>query len=226
MSCLIVVAHPDDEILGAGATICKLVRNGEDVHVCILSSKAEARQFKPSDDDLQDDCALAISMLGVKSVIKGEFPNIKLNTVPHLELVQFIEKCVIDTGADILYTHHPSDLNNDHVQTSLACQAAARLFQRNKEIKPLKALLYMEVLSSTEWALNDSANYFRPNVFVQVGEDAVDLKIKALAQYRGVMRDYPHPRSKEVIKALSVYRGSQSGCNYAEAFELAFWREQ
>lgn len=226
MSILIVVAHPDDEVLGAGATISKLVSSGEDVHVCILSSKAEARKFKPNDRNLQNDCDSAMKFLGIKSVMKGEFPNIKLNIVPHLELVQFIEKCIINTEADILYTHHPSDLNNDHVQTSLACQAASKLFQRNKEIKPLKALLYMEILSSTEWALNNAIGCFRPNLFVQVGEDAIDMKIKALSQYRGVMRDYPHPRSKEAIKALSVYRGSQSGCDYAEAFEVAFWREQ
>lgn len=224
MSYLVVVAHPDDEILGAGATIYKLTQENEDVNVCILSSKAEARNFKPDDKDLQEDCDAALKMLGVNRIFRGEFPNIKLNTVPHLDLVQFIESCIKETNADVIFTHHPNDLNNDHVHTSLACQAAARLFQRNPQINGLKALLFMEVLSATDWALNSSAGSFKPNVFVEVGEHAVDMKINALSQYKGVMRDYPHPRSNETVKALSVYRGSQAGCMYAESFELAFGR--
>ena len=47
-SILIVVAHPDDEILGAGATIHKLSSLGIQVNCLILSSKAEARSTKDS----------------------------------------------------------------------------------------------------------------------------------------------------------------------------------
>ena len=36
MNYLIVVAHPDDEVLGAGATICKLVESGHTVEVCAI----------------------------------------------------------------------------------------------------------------------------------------------------------------------------------------------
>ena len=50
------------------------------------------------------------------------------------------------------------------------------------------------------------------------------MKLEALASYKGVMRDYPHPRSKDAISALATYRGCQAGCNYAEAFECVFGR--
>lgn len=223
MSYLVVVAHPDDEILGAGATIKKLTEKGEKVFVCIMSSKAAARNFKPSDNELQSNCDSVLNMAGVERVIKGDFPNIKMNTVPHLELVQFIEKCIKETEADVIITHHPSDLNDDHIQTSLACRAAVRLFQRNPQTVPVKAFLYMEVPSATDWSL-DPSDMFRPNVFVETGERLIDEKIKMLSIYKDVMRDYPHPRSKETIKGLAAYRGSQSGCLYAEAFELAFGR--
>lgn len=221
---LVVVAHPDDEILGAGATISKLTQEKHEVNVCILSSKAEARQNKPDDNHLQQDCDEALEVLGVNQVFKGDFPNIKLNTVAHLDMVQFVEKCILQTNADVIITHHPSDLNNDHLHTSLACQAASRLFQRNSSVKPLTALLFMEVLSSTEWVLNNSSQDFRPNIFIEVGKNGVDKKITALSKYNGVMREYPHPRSKEALEALATYRGCQAGCRYAEAFELAFGR--
>lgn len=224
MSCLVVVAHPDDEVLGAGATIYRLTERGEEVNVCVMCAQAAARAFRPEDGELHGDMMRCMEKLGVNRVILGNFPNIKMNTVSHLELVQFVEKAMVETGATTVITHHPSDLNNDHVQTSLACQAAVRLFQRRDNVAPLKELLFMEVPSSTEWALNTSAADFRPNTYVEVGKDAVERKLEALACYRGVMRPYPHPRSEEAITGLAAYRGSIAGCCYAEAFECAIRR--
>ncbi|MBB2183430.1 PIG-L family deacetylase [Lachnospiraceae bacterium MD1] len=221
---LIVVAHPDDEILGAGATMYKLAKEGHSVNVCILSGEVNARNNRPSIKELNIDVHSSLNLLGVEKVIKGNFPNIEFNTVPHLQLVQFIEKAMMDTKPEVIFTHHPADLNNDHIHTSIACQAAVRIFQRKPDIHPIVELLFMEVLSATDWALNKALNQFNPNTFVEVGEQAIDKKIEALAQYRGVMRDYPHPRSNEALRGLAIYRGGQAGMIYAEAFESVFRR--
>lgn len=223
MNYLIVVAHPDDEVLGAGATINKLIKEGNNVAVVTMANHAAARAN--ISDTLAIDQAKAMKILGVEKVYAADFPNIKMNTVPHLELVQFVEKCIIDFNADAIITHHPSDTNNDHVQTSYAVQAACRLFQRRENFPALKKLLYMEVLSSTEWSLDSSANRFTPNYFVEIEKNGVNVKLEALSAYKGVMRPYPHPRSTEAIEGLAAYRGAQSGCNYAEAFECVFRRK-
>lgn len=225
MSYLVVVAHPDDEVLGVGATMAKLADRGEEVNVCILSANVEARNHRPETKELHSDMEISMSTLGVKKIYKGDFPNIQLNVVPHLKLVQFIEQAMIDCNADVLITHHPADLNNDHLQTSIACQAASKLFQRRNDIAPLKELMFMEVPSATEWAQNTGYRQFTPNLFIEVGEEYIDKKVRALEMYRGVMRDFPHPRSSEVIKGLGAYRGGQSGTKYAEAFEVVFRRE-
>lgn len=222
MNYLVVVAHPDDEVLGAGATIHKLISEGHNVAVAIMVSQAAARKGLSS--TLSDDEAKALSIIGVKKTYHASFPNIKMNTVSHLELVQFVESCIEDWNAEVIITHHPSDTNNDHIQTSYAVQAACRLFQRRDNLPALKEVLYMEVLSSTEWSLDTSANRFTPNYFVEVGKEGVELKLKALSEYKGVMRPYPHPRSNEALEGLAAYRGVQAGCNYAEAFECAFRR--
>ena len=83
----------------------------------------------------------------------------------------------------------------------------------------------MEVPPSTEWSFDSSKNRFTPNYFVEIGKDGVELKLKAISAYKGVMRPYPHPRSNEAIEGLAAYRGVQAGCNYAEAFELVFLRK-
>lgn len=222
MNYLIVTAHPDDEVLGVGATIHKLVQEGNAVAVCTMASSAAAR--RNISDTLATDQDEAMEMIGVSKHYAADFPNIQMNTVPHLELVKFIEKCIEDFKAEAIITHHPSDTNNDHVMTSYAAQAASRLFQRKPGIPALKLFMYMESLSSTEWSLDSSSSRFTPNYFVEVGQHGVDTKIKALAAYKGVMRDYPHPRSKEAITGLAAYRGAQSGCCYAEAFECVFER--
>lgn len=224
MNYLVVVAHPDDEVLGAGATIHKLTKEGNKVDVCVMSAQAQARAFRPEDNELNDDLNRSTKSLGIGKIYEGDFPNIQMNNVPHLNLVQFIEKAIVESQAEVVITHHPSDTNNDHLHTSLACQAAIRLFQRRSDVKPLKELWFMEVLSSTEWAVNSSLKKFEPNLFIEVGELGVNKKTIALAQYRGVMRPYPHPRSEEAIKGLAAYRGAQSGCDYAESFECVFRR--
>lgn len=221
-SVLVVVAHPDDEVLGCGATIAALAADNISVYSCILSGQAGARQNRPEDAELLKDIETAHQVLGIDRPILGEFPNILFNTVPHLELVQFIEAALVETKADIIFTHHPGDLNNDHVHTSLACQAAARLFQRRSDVTPLRALYFMEILSSTDWSFASGANRFSADTFFEVGDVWLERKIEALQSYRGVVRDFPHPRSLEILRGLAAYRGGQAGMRYAEAFQTAF----
>lgn len=223
MHYLIVAAHPDDEVLGAGGTIRRLVDEGNTVDLAVMCMGVAVR-YNIS-DSLSEDMAEAQRILGVSRVYPADFPNIQMNTVPHLRLVQFVEKALADSGAEVVITHHPADTNDDHVQTSHAAAAAVRLFQRRPGIAPLRQLLYMEIPSSTEWALDSSANRFTPNYFVEIHERGVEAKLAALAAYKGVSRPYPHPRSPEAVTALALWRGAQAGCDRAEAFEEVFRRE-
>ena len=79
----------------------------------------------------------------------------------------------------------------------------------------------MEILSSTDWAFPFQGPSFEPNLFVSI-EDSLDRKIAALDSYRHVMRQFPHPRSHEVLTGLAAYRGGQSGLRYAESFQTVF----
>lgn len=218
---LIVVAHPDDEVLGFGATGAKLTREGEIVQPVILCGNVDARTSRPSDAELYADMCSANKLLGFAEPVLGHFPNIRMNNVDHIEIVQFIEKQILEFQPARIFTHHPGDLNDDHVQIAKACMAAARYFQRRTDIRALESLSFMEILSATDWAFPSAADPFLPNTFVEV-ESTMDLKVAALGRYRNVMRDFPHPRSAQILWGHAAYRGGQCGAKYAEAFQTVF----
>lgn len=219
---LVIVSHPDDEILGFGGSGAKLVAAGETVQAVMLCGDVDARHRRPTDEELLADMKEANRRLGFAEPVLGGFPNIRMNTVGHLDLVQFIEAQIVEYQPHRIFTHHPSDLNDDHKQTCRAALAAARLFQRRADVRPLEELLLMEVPSATEWSFRGAGDgCFEPDCFVEIGA-FLDRKIDALGCYRNVMRDFPHPRSPEALRALAAVRGAQSGLGHAEAFQTAF----
>lgn len=222
MKYLIVSAHPDDEALGAGGMIYNLTKREDEVSVCFICGNAEARKTSSNKSLIEQQAIESLKVLGVENITFGKFPNIKLNTVPHIDIVKFIENAIVKNKPDIVITHFPKDLNNDHKITSECCDEAIRYFQRNDNVKAIKKYMYMEVLSSTDWIINEA---FIPNYFFEIGEEGVEKKIEALSFYDNAIRNFPHPRSKENIKALATTRGCQSKQNYSEAFIIAFERE-
>ena len=117
MKYLLVVAHPDDEVLGAGASMWRWSHEGDMVDVAIMCTEAKARAFRPEDKELNNDLNASSDFLGIHKKYEATFPNIEMNTVPHLKLVQFIESAIVESEPDIIITHHPADTNNDHLQT-------------------------------------------------------------------------------------------------------------
>ncbi|MFC1928512.1 PIG-L deacetylase family protein [Chloroflexota bacterium] len=223
MNVLVICAHPDDDVLGSGGTLAKHNINGDNVYSCILCEHVTARKKKPEHEDFLKQIREAANIIGIKDTMFFDFPNIKMNTIPTLDLVQSIEESIIRFKPAIIYTHHAGDLNDDHKIVFNATMAAIRLPERrNTEELPsnlIKEVLCYEVPSSTEWSAPLPGLVFTPNVFVDIKE-AFKLKIRAFQQYAEIIKEYPHPRSIENLGALAKYRGAQSGFELAEAFML------
>ena len=222
MNYLIVVAHPDDEALGAGATIVKLLENQHHVAVCVLSSKCRTR-YDLASDALLTDMRKSHSILGITDVYIGNYSCLGFHFAPHEEMVQLIEHAIVSSKADVVFTHHPADINPDHSVAAKACQEAARLYQRQLASKPnrLTNMLYMEIASSTDWAFPGGVPMFTPNTYVEINDNQLTKKIDSLAVYNDVLRLPPHPRAIQSLEAGATMRGSQCGYLYAEAFQSA-----
>jgi N-acetylglucosamine malate deacetylase 1 len=209
---LIFVAHPDDEVLGCGATIAKHIDNSDMVQIVFLSDGFSSR----NDDENRDSNAQKASkVLACQNPIFLNYPDNQLNTVPLLDIVKKIETIVSDFQPNIIYTHYFGDLNIDHQITHKAVITACRP-QPNFCVKEIYSF---EVLSATHWQSPSMSNAFNPNYFVDVS-DFIKQKIKALQCYDNEMRDYPHARSYEAVVSLSSFRGSSVGVHNAEAFVI------
>jgi LmbE family N-acetylglucosaminyl deacetylase len=207
---LIIVAHPDDEVLGCGATITKHTKNGDKVQVVFLTDGFGSR----SNGDNRDNSAEDVSkVLGCESPIFLNLPDNQLDTIPLLDIVKKIEKVIENFQPSVIYTHHFGDLNIDHQMAHRAVMTACR----PQPDFCVKEIYSFETLSATHWQSSSMGNTFIPNYFIDA-TDFMEQKMEALKHYDEEMREYPHARSYKAIKSLAIYRGLTVGVKYAEAF--------
>lgn len=221
---LFVVAHPDDEVLGAGGFIYDAVRAGDEVAVAVLNT-CDTTRYTDCLTKIRADLMKSHKILGIQRTYQFDYRDSNFHNADHREMVQDIEDVIRDFQPDNIFTQHPGDINTDHYWTAASCMEAFRIWQRGREeVHPINGLYLMEVQSSTDWALNPSIQKFEPDTFVEITEDALLAKIDALAAYENVIRPIPHPRSEAALTALPVLRGAQAGVKLAEAFKCVFRR--
>jgi LmbE family N-acetylglucosaminyl deacetylase len=216
---LIVAAHPDDETLGMGGSIHRLSQSGCAIRVVFMSDGISSRDTKrESLEERQKASLSALLELGVDDIHFSSNPDNKLDTLPSLELAKQIENHVFAFKPSLVFTHFPLDLNIDHKLVSEATQVACR----PKVSASVKALLFFEVPSSTNWYFG--VEQFSPNYYIDISQDW-NYKEKALAAYSVEMNEYPDARSIENLHNLSKFRGAFMGILAAEAFQIAYVKE-
>lgn len=220
---MVIAAHPDDEVLGCGATVQKLVSRGWKANLVIMSAGVSGRHLlnETTTDDVQRDQAAlsaqtrrAASVIGYQGIDTFDFPDNRMDTVGRMDLVHAIRPIIEREKPDLVLTHHPGDYNWDHTVTFDAVMMAARC--NPPEFSPSEIRTF-EVLSSTERAWQESSRIFAPNLYVDIARN-IDAKKLAMSYYEAEYRPYPHPRSIESIEYLARRRGNEVGLMYAEAF--------
>lgn len=203
MRVAVLVAHADDETLGAGGTIQRLAKRGHEISVVIFSDGIiRARGVEQNN---RHDAIAACQRLGIAPPVFLDFPDQKFDTVP---MCDFSGKVAdLDLQPDLIITHFDMDLNKDHRWTAEAAKIVGR--PRNKPI----AILACEIPNTAFW--NGTA--FPANFYVDITQE-IDCKLDAFAEYRNECREFPHPWSKEGLRTLAQYHGMQSGLPFAEAF--------
>ena len=221
---MLVVAHPDDELLGNGAIMNKLIENyNVKTHVVILgegiTSRSDNRDTEKWKKELEIHRAnihSAQAAIGYHSVSIYDYADNRFDTVALLDIVKTIEKEKQNFNPDVIFTHHGGDVNIDHQRTFEAVITACRPMNNEN----VKTIITFETPSGTEWRAPTDPRHFLPNLFFEVSEKNIDAKIKGMESYEFEKRAYPHPRSPEALKIQAQRWGVAIGCNYAEAFCL------
>ena len=212
---LVVVAHPDDELLGLGATMNKLITEQNcTVRVIILGEGITSRSDKRNPDEWSEELKIhrqnieiARKYIGYESVGIYDFPDNRFDTVAMLDIVKVIEKEKEDFQPEIIFTHHGGDVNIDHQRTFEAVITATRPM----EDEIVKTVITFETPSGTEWIASSDPRKFIPNLFIEVSAENLQAKIKGMESYEFEKRNYPHPRSSEALKVRAKYFGVING---------------
>lgn len=211
-SVLVIAAHPDDEVIGAGGTIAAHAAAGDAVYIAILTEGASV-QF-PGDVEkvaLKKRQAEEVAeLLGARELFTADFPDQRLDVTPQLEVNRFVEAIARKVNPNIIYTHHFAELNADHRVAYEAAAVAARPFS----LPSFERLLCYTVDTLTH------AGHPAPrfNYYADIAE-TLELKLRAMRVYETELRDYPHPRSLEALRYAAQSAGAAVGLRAAEAFE-------
>ena len=208
LNILVIAAHPDDEVLGMGATIRKLAKKDHKIHLCIVSEGATAQyDDKKMIEVRKKSCIKAGKLLGISTFHFLEFPDMRLDSIPDVEINIGLEKIMRKYNPKIVYTTPQNDLNKDHQKVFESTLVVTRPLSSN-----VKQVLCYELPGLVRTP-------FQPTVYENI-KNEISFKIKAFRMYESEITKFPHSRSVESIENLAIQRGIESGLQLAESFQL------
>jgi N-acetylglucosamine malate deacetylase 1 len=212
---IVIAAHPDDEIIGAGGTILKHIQAGDEVHWLIATNVFEHQGFtKQRVESRQVEIETVAKEVGFFVTHKLDYPTMTLTDESLLTLIPKISNIFNAVQPEIIYVLNRSDAHSDHrilFQAVLSCTKSFRY-------PYIKKVLMYECISETEFGPSLAENVFLPNYFVDISE-FIEAKCELMKIYESEIAEPPFPRSLENIKALAHFRGASCGVKYAEAFQ-------
>jgi LmbE family N-acetylglucosaminyl deacetylase len=208
---LFIVPHADDEALGFGGLISRLVGFKRHVRVvtCFARKGMRGRMQISSAENAQ-------KILGYDDLIQLKLSSDCNDRV----LISALEKQI--TAYSKLWS--PECINNvwsvgdsenhqDHQKLFRAMCAALR----PAHIKCVESFFTGEIISSTDQAVGSVRARFIPNTYVCISADDLQKKMEAIQAYVG---ERSRSRNETAVRAYATKRGGECGVIYAEAFML------
>ncbi|WP_260483861.1 PIG-L deacetylase family protein [Sphingomicrobium flavum] len=218
MSILVLAPHADDETLGMGGTIARLVDEGEQVTVAVLTGHGEeAHPIWPKSawDEIRAECVKACAVLGCGEPIYRELPAALLDATASHEVNRVVGDLIREVNPRELYIPFAHDLHKDHHAIAYAAVVAARPYLASAG--GIERVLAYETVSETH--LTPFAPAFTPNVFVDISA-TLQRKLAAMRCYASQLQPDHQPRSIANLEALARLRGTHMGVAAGEAFAL------
>jgi N-acetylglucosamine malate deacetylase 1 len=212
---LVLAPHPDDEVLGCGGTIARLVAEGAQVEVGIITRGMAPAYSDEQVAEVRAEAAAAHELLGVAATHYLDLPAAALDSLPQAEVNRAIAALVGRVRPATLLVPFVGDIHADHQIVFNAAMVASR---PAGGFRPDRVLAY-ETLSETNWSAPYLSPAFAPNLFIDI-DTFLETKIAAFGCYASQVRPFPNERSIESLRALAALRGSCVNLHAAEAFVL------
>lgn len=217
---LVVAPHADDETLGVGGTIARMVNEGNHVAVAVMTGHGdEPHPTWPRSvwDTVRGEAREAMETLGVSELLFREIPAAGVAQYPTWKLNRAAAEVVNETRPEVLFVPFPFDLHKDHREVFHAFSVAWRT--SSPIGAAIREIYAYETLSETHWNAPYVESGFFPNVHVDVSS-TLETKLAALGRYKSQIQPPPGTRSLAAARAQAVWRGAQIGVAAAEAFVL------
>jgi LmbE family N-acetylglucosaminyl deacetylase len=213
MRITVIAPHPDDEVLGAGATIARFADEGIEVSVLIVSGHLPPLYPPEAFETTRREAEESLKVLGASRWEFLKIPATMVHQVPVAELNGKISRFVRETDPEVVLLPFP-DRHIDHRTIFDAAVVASRPVHNNAP----RIVLAYETLSETHWNVSGVEPTFAPDFFIDTTR-YMDKKQAALNCYASQVHSAPS-RSLDACMALARFRGSQNYCTYAEAFKV------
>ncbi len=193
---LFLGAHPDDIELGCGALIHHIAPLSE--VMCVTLSD---NQKNPLLKNVVNEACRSMAILGVPSdrVVFGPFTT-RVFPQERQEILEYLLQVRRDYKPDLIFVHSKQDVHQDHQTIT---EEAMRAFRGI-------TVLGFDVVRS-------SSGFF-PHFLVEVNEEDVEAKVRALAQYETYRDKYYF--SGELTRSILVRHGALAERPFAEGFDI------
>ena len=212
---LIIAPHPDDESLGMGGSIAKMINHGIEVSILTVAGHLPPLYEQKDYELTVKEAKKAYEILGVKKFKFLDIPSTMIGDEPTHVINGKIFSVVSEFKPHYVFCPFP-DRHIDHRHVFESTLVATRPVRVGKDIELVAAY---ETLSETHW----NAPYIEPNFtqnFVVDISNHITQKIDALKCYESQITENEGPRSLKAVRALAEFRGTQSGFNFGEAFYI------
>ena len=219
---VVLAPHADDEILGAGGFISKARATGWEIDLLFATVSGYSslqRDDRSGTESRISEVKRAMGVSGARDFAvfnqhaSGAGPHLRLDCVPQIELITFIETYLKASRPSIAIIPSRAHYHQDHRAFADAAMTALR--PAPEHILPFVPVVLAYGHAAAGWG---PAPDFKPNFFVDITE-YIDTKIRALACYESQLCDPPHPRSLEAVRQNAAAWGALTGTRYAEPYE-------
>ena len=217
---LVIAPHPDDETLGCGGSLFRHKKEGDKLFWLIITNLHlkegwSKRSIKQRDDEIRK---VSESYQFEEKFILN-YKTTKVDIYPIADIIEEISIILKKIGPQVIYMPYANDVHTDHYITANAIQSSIKWFR----CPSINKVLMYETLSETNFNFFGFSK-FNPNVYLDISK-YINQKIETMNIYSSELGIHPFPRSEKVIKAQATLRGSQSGFEAAEAFQLVYERK-